>query len=140
MLLYVDTSALVPLIVDEPSSPLCRDVWRRAETRCSSVLLRVETAAALAQARRMGRLTAEQLSNGLRAAEALLRSMYLVSVTPGVATAAADIAVAHDLRGYDAVHAATAVSVASPDTAVVSGDRALLAASVRLELTVIAVA
>lgn len=138
MLLYVDTSALIPLIVDEPSSPLCRDVWRRAATRCSSILIRVEAAAALAQAHRMGRLTTDELSSGLRAAATLLRGMYLISVTADVATVAADIAVAHGLRGYDAVHAATAASVASPETAVVSGDRALLDALPRLGLTVIA--
>jgi uncharacterized protein with PIN domain len=54
---YVDTSAFVPLLINEPTSEACRRFWDDADVVVSSRLLYVETAAALAQARRMGRLT-----------------------------------------------------------------------------------
>ena len=42
---------------------------------------------------------------------------------------AADLAAMHGLRGYDAVHLAAALGVASPDLVVVAGDGVLLAAA-----------
>ncbi|UNX53209.1 type II toxin-antitoxin system VapC family toxin [Georgenia sp. TF02-10] len=138
MLLYLDTSAFVPLIVEEPSSARCRQLWQEADIRCSSLLVHVEAAAALGQANRIGRLTAHQLGTGLQATDTLLSAMVLISVTPETTTTAAALAVEQGLRGYDAVHAATALSVASADTAAVSGDRTLLAAWSRLGLTTIA--
>jgi predicted nucleic acid-binding protein len=54
---YLDTSALVPLLIAEPTSAACRRFWDDADTVVFSRLLYVETAAALAQARRMDCLT-----------------------------------------------------------------------------------
>ncbi|HEX3813356.1 MAG TPA: PIN domain-containing protein [Mycobacteriales bacterium] len=53
----MDTSAFVPLIVQEPGSASCRRIWNDRDVVISSRLLYVETAAALARARRMKRLT-----------------------------------------------------------------------------------
>lgn len=57
MIGYLDTSAFVPLLIDEPTSQACQRFWDDADEIVSSRLLYVETAAALAQARRMRRLT-----------------------------------------------------------------------------------
>jgi hypothetical protein len=35
---YFDTSAVVPLLVVEPSTPVCRDIWQRSE-RAASMLV-----------------------------------------------------------------------------------------------------
>jgi len=57
MNVYLDTSAIVPLVIHEVTSARATLLWERADRCASSVLADVETQAALAQARRQGRLT-----------------------------------------------------------------------------------
>lgn len=54
MIGYLDTSAFVPLLIEEPTSQTGRRFWDDADVIVSSQLLYVETAAALAQARGSG--------------------------------------------------------------------------------------
>jgi hypothetical protein len=56
MIGYFDTSAFVPLLVAEPGSAFCRQLWDSSGTVVTSRLLYIETAAALAQALRLGRI------------------------------------------------------------------------------------
>ena len=49
MIVYFDTSAIIPLIIDEASSPLCERFWNDATQAVSSRLLYVEARAALAK-------------------------------------------------------------------------------------------
>ncbi|HEY5854858.1 MAG TPA: type II toxin-antitoxin system VapC family toxin [Aldersonia sp.] len=65
MIGYLDTSALVPLLVAEPISPACRRLWDDADAVVSCRLMYVEVAAALAQAQRMDRLSARAHSGSL---------------------------------------------------------------------------
>jgi predicted nucleic acid-binding protein len=58
LIIYLDTSAVVPLLIREPSSASCRLVWNACDDAFTSRLTLVETAAALAQAFRNGRMTA----------------------------------------------------------------------------------
>lgn len=60
MIGYLDTSAFVPLIVAESSSAACQRFWDDADAISCSRLLYVEAAAALAQARRLDRLSSPQ--------------------------------------------------------------------------------
>lgn len=128
MLLYLDTSAFLPLVVAENGSPLCVRLWLEAERIASSRLLLVESTAALAQARRMGRLTTTRLADCLAHAAELLENMSFIEVTAAVIAEAQVLAVRHTLRGYDAVQLATSMLVRGPDSAVASGDRRLLRA------------
>ena len=138
MLLYLDTSAFIPLLLEEPSSQLCRRLWNDAAAVCSSALVRVESAATLAQAHRMGRLTADQLSACLSSAQELLEQTALLVPTPALLADAADLAVRLGLRGYDAVYAASAASAGSTDLVAAAGDGALLGAWQSLGLTTVA--
>lgn len=56
---YFDTSALVPLLVDEPTSLRATRLWRDADRVASVRLLYPEARAALARAQRMGRLSSQ---------------------------------------------------------------------------------
>lgn len=127
MLVYLDTSALVPIVIHEEASDLCRRLWREADSVASSVLIHPEATAALARACRMGRITQEQLHAVVDRVEDLVMQVSRVRVTDQVAAEAARVAVAHGLRGYDAVHVATARLVISPETLVASGDAEMLA-------------
>jgi predicted nucleic acid-binding protein len=127
VILYLDTSAFVPLLVAEPTSALCRRLWDDADDVVSSVALRPEAASALWRARHTGRITARQHRTLLAAVADLTEQMHLVVIDDPLSKAAADLASAHGLRGYDAVHAATALTVVAPDGLAASGDTSLLA-------------
>ena len=132
MIAYYDTSALIPLLIDEPSSPVVGRIWDTA-TRVSSVrLLYPEARAALAQAQRMGRLTRRQLRVAVTQLESLDRQLDHVEVTALLAARAGELAEEVAIRGYDAVHLAAAESIADQDLVVVAGDGALRSAAHRL--------
>lgn len=126
MIGYLDTSALVPLLVAEPSSAMCRRFWDDAEVIVSSRLLYVEAAAALAQALRMDRLTTDQH----RCAVAILDTLWgQIDVVEGgelLVGRAAALAYELSLRGYDAVHCAAAEQLNDDNVVAASGDRRLL--------------
>jgi uncharacterized protein len=77
---YLDTSAFVPLLIEEPTSQACRRLWDDADVIVSSPLLYVETAAALAQARRMGRLTESDYRQGRRRLDQMWSEMDVIEV------------------------------------------------------------
>ncbi len=145
MNLYLDTSALVPLIVAEPTSALCRRLWDDADAVLCTAIGHVEATAAIVRAGRAGRLGA----GGQEQAIALLERLWSdVTVVPADAVrlhSAAGAAVRHGLRGYDAVHCAAALAVAGDvadadegyDLVAASGDRELISAWIAEGLAVV---
>jgi uncharacterized protein len=126
---YFDTSAVVPLLVDEPGSSTAATLWDRADRVVSVRLVYAEARAALAQAARMGRLPARQLRTAVRAMETLYDELDLVEVDDELVRRAGELAEGRALRGYDAVHLAAAALIDDDDLVVVAGDRALLGAA-----------
>lgn len=126
MIGYLDTSALVPLLVAEPSSAMCRRFWDDAEVIVSSRLLYVEVAAALAQALRMGRLTTEQHRDAMAIFDTLWGQIDVVDVDEQLVSRAAVLAYEPGMRGYDAVHCAAAEQLNDDNVVAASGDRRLL--------------
>lgn len=125
---YFDTSAIVPLLIAEPSSERCANLWQRAELVFCSALALVEVHAALAQAERIGRVTSRARIDALTAFDARWRDVAVIEARGRILVAAASLAATHALRGYDAVHCASGLAVASRDTFAVSGDGDLLRA------------
>jgi predicted nucleic acid-binding protein len=123
---YVDTSAFVPLLIREPSSAACRRFWEDADSVASSRLLYVETAAALAQARRMGRLTARAHRASLNLLDELWPELDIIEVGERVIARAAALAHTQGLRGYDALHSSSAEQIVDDDLVAAAGDRRLL--------------
>jgi len=78
---YLDTSALVPLLVVEPSSAAGRRFWDDADTVVTSRLTYVETAAALAQAKRLQRISDRTHRASLRALDERWTEFVLVEWT-----------------------------------------------------------
>lgn len=132
MIGYLDTSAFVPLLIDEPTSAACRRFWDDADVIVSSRLLYVETAAALAQARRMGRLTKGKHLQSRRRLDQMWSEMDVIEVDEQVIVRAADLAHRLSLRGYDAVHCASAEQLDDDDLVAASGDQRLLTAWLEL--------
>ncbi len=122
MIAYFDTSAIIPLIINEPSSDRCNRVWNESSRVVSVRLLYPEVRAALAKAERMGRLSATQRAAAFVELETIITEVDHVEVTEALAHRAGELAQAHGLRGYDAVHLAAASAVADSDVVLVTGD------------------
>ena len=128
MNLYLDTSALVPLLVTEPSSSRCRDLWNDADVVLCSALGHVEASAALARNERAGHLASTARGRAAELLEQLWNDVTVLPADEPRLRAASDAALRHGLRGYDAVHCAAALWVAGPELVAASGDLELLAA------------
>ncbi|SDI86345.1 hypothetical protein SAMN05444157_0532 [Frankineae bacterium MT45] len=128
MIGYLDTSAFVPLIIQEPSTSACQQFWSDSDAVVTSRPTYVETAAELAHAKRLRRLTTAAHRAGLEALNTLWREMEIVEADDRLVRAAADIALTHGLRGYDAIHCASAQQLADDDLVTAAGDAGLLSA------------
>ncbi len=136
MIAYFDTSAVIPLIISEPSSDRCNRVWNEASRVVSARLLYPEARAALAKAERMGRLTATQRVDAVVELETIMTEVDHIEVTEVLARVAGELAQAHGLRGYDAMHLAAASAVADSDLVLVTGDSDLANAANSLGIAV----
>jgi uncharacterized protein len=133
---YFDTSAVIPLIISEPSSDRCNRVWNEASRVVSARLLYPGARAALAKAERMGRLTATQRVDAVVELETIMTEVDHIEVTEVLARVAGELAQAHGLRGYDAMHLAAASAVADSDVVLVTGDSDLANAANSLGIAV----
>jgi len=88
-----------------------------------------EVRAAVAAALRSGRISAVQHDASRRHLERLWEEVDQVELTMVLALRAGDLAEQHGLRGYGAVHLASAEAVADSDTVFVAADPRLLGAA-----------
>jgi predicted nucleic acid-binding protein len=125
---YVDSSVLVPLTLEEPTSQACEFFWNSAHDVTSSELAYVECASALAAAQRAARISREQHRRGLRRLDEYWSELGVIDADRDLVARAAVLADRLALRAYDAVHAASAESIGEQDLVAAAGDRRLLAA------------
>ncbi|MGH7231792.1 MAG: type II toxin-antitoxin system VapC family toxin [Nitrospiraceae bacterium] len=134
MMLYLDTSALVKLYVDEPMAQAVKAAVGETDAVATSLLAYVEARAAFARARRESRLS---LSAYRRVVDAFVEdwSRYItVEVTDALVKEAGQLAASRSLRGYDALHLAAALSLQHRITMplyFLAFDRQLMAAAKR---------
>jgi uncharacterized protein len=132
---YIDTSVLLKLLVDdEVGAEAANRLWLESDFIVCAEIGYAEGRAALASARRGGRLDADGLSTAKAGLNMLWAQLDVVPVTTALVLAAGDLAEAEGLRGYDAIHLAAAL--AGQATVVASADSQLLAASQRRQLDV----
>jgi uncharacterized protein len=136
LICYFDTSALIPLLVEEAGSDIAGRLWDTADRVVSSRLVYAEARAALAQAHRTDRIGAAGLRRAVTDLEGLMGDFDLVEVGAAVVHRAGELAEQLALRGYDAVHLGSAESLADPDLVLVAGDRQLLRAAGELQIAV----
>ena len=129
MITYVDTSTLIKLIIDEEGSDRAELIWQSADSVASVSLVVVEARAALAAAVRGDRLSSEQLHDAKTELAAFVDDLHLVDVTENLIESAARLAESESLRGYDAVHLASALLVNA--AVLTSADRDLCEAAER---------
>jgi predicted nucleic acid-binding protein len=111
MILYLDTSSLVKLYVVEPGSPEIQRTVERAELVSTSVVAYAEACAALARRRREKSLTPAGHRRARAAFEADWPRLLTLEVAEPLARRAGDLAERHRLRGFDALHLASYLTV-----------------------------
>ena len=126
-IVYLDTSALVKLVVDEPGSALAAALWDGADLVVTSRLADAEVRAVLAGGRRAGRL--EDEGGATAAWDRLWPALHVLELAESVTTAAAALVDRHPLRAADALHLASALELRSPDLVVAAWDEHLAAAA-----------
>ncbi len=108
MILYLDTSSLVKLYLDEDHSDLVHAWAGRAEVLFTSRVALAETVAAFAKHLRQGHLTDSAFETSRKAVLSDWPSFTSVDVNEA---AAAELAARLTLRGFDAIHLAAAIDV-----------------------------
>ena len=115
-IVYFDSSAFVKLVVEEDGSELAAQLWDGCDAAVSSRLAHPEVCAALAAARRDQRLTATELRRAGARWEEFWSATRPVELTEAVTAAAGRLAAEHALRGADAVHLASLLTVGREPT------------------------
>ena len=126
MITYVDSSALVKLVAEEPESDALRAALEPLANLASSVIARVEVGRA---ARAVG------LDEGL--AEEVLSTVALIPLDHAVIGAAVDVEPL-SVRSLDAIHLATALSLADQLGVLVTYDERMRAAADQASLLTLA--
>ena len=111
---YVDSSALVKLVIPEPESAALRAELARWERQVSSALVRVEVVRACARVDARARGIAEQV----------VRALDLVAVDDELLDRAAQVGPSA-LRSLDAIHVASALLVSDALGVVIAYDARL---------------
>jgi len=115
---------------------LAAELWGSAHPAASSILAYPEGRAALAAARRLGRLGEDEHREALATFEKVYAELITVGVDQALAVRAGEHAEDLGLRGYDAVHLTTALELGDEEVVLVTWDRDLSQAAKRVGLGV----
>lgn len=121
---------MLKLVLLEPASDVADRLWDRAGIAVSSRLVYPEARAALAAARRLDRIDDRVLRRAVSDLEVLCDELRMLGLDTELATLAGDLAERYALRGYDAVHLASALSVEDENLVLATWDRDLGRAAV----------
>ena len=108
MILYLDTSAMLKLYIEEEISAQVRSVTSSANGVFTHIVAYAEMRAAFAKALRMKRVTRKALDSLQDDFEADWSRINLIEVQLPMVRRAGELAERFDLRGYDSVHLAAA--------------------------------
>jgi predicted nucleic acid-binding protein len=109
MIVYLDASALVKRYVAETGSAAVGKLIDQAEALGTSVISRAEVSAAFAKAVRLKFVTRDAAASAMKQFAADWPHFIRLQLTETLVARAASLAWEQGLRGYDAVHLATAL-------------------------------
>lgn len=111
-------------MIDEPGSDVAGLAWDETTRPVSSRIVYAEGRAALALARKLGRLSTDYRI-AVDSFDDAYAALEAVDVTEEIVLHAGDLAERHELRGYDAVHLSSALATAPAEAALVTWDEDL---------------
>lgn len=111
MRLYLDTSALLKLYVQENGTTLVRGVIENARLGATSAITYVEARAAFARRSRDGDISLSDFRSVVRQFHDEWPNYVHVHVTDSLIMTAGDAAEKYHLRAYDALHLASALTL-----------------------------
>jgi uncharacterized protein len=138
--LYLDTSALVKLYVDEDGSSIVREWVENAEIVATSIVAIAEARAAFARRRREKRILPAEHTRLIREFESDWDRYLVLEATNTLIRRAGELTESHGLRAYDAIHLASAQVLrekVSQSVCFASWDARLMAAARKEGLEVI---
>lgn len=107
MILYLDTSSLVKIYVEEKGSGVVRKLVAAASLVATSVIAYPEVRSALARLRREGKLSEADYKRSRRDFDQAWTDLLDLPVEDSVWRQAGDLAERHGLRGFDSLHLAS---------------------------------
>lgn len=113
MIVYFDTSALIKLFVVERGSDAVRELAGNATLVSTSLVAFAEFHAGLARREREGSVGSVEVAIAQEELEHFWNRSTIVPVTESLVRNAAALARTHRLRGFDAVHLASAAVLAT---------------------------
>lgn len=111
MTVYLDTSALVKLYVEEPGTDVVRQAVQASAIAATSEIAYVELRAALARRRRQGDLRTQDYHRLVRAFHADWPELFRIALGSSLIRSAGEAAERFHLRAYDAVHLASGLTL-----------------------------
>ncbi len=109
MNLYLDTSALIKRYINEPGTGDVRAWVRAADMLATCLITRAETAACLTRLQRRGIITQDDYMVALEQFRLDWEGYHRIPINEELVARADFLACQHGLRGYDAVHLASAL-------------------------------
>jgi predicted nucleic acid-binding protein len=109
VILYLDASALVKRYIQERDSENVNTWIDAAEIVMTSLITRIEVAAAIARASRMKLISTDEALAALRQFHSEWESFQRLPITENTVIRGDALAYEHNLRGYDATHLACAL-------------------------------
>lgn len=134
MIVCFDGSAFVKLLVEEDGSEIAAALWDGCDAAVSSRLAYPEVRAALAAAGRDHRLSSDDQHQAEMMWEEYWAATRVVELTETIAENAGQLATEHALRGADAIHLASVLTVGADDTAFAVWDPRLRVGAKRVGL------
>lgn len=136
MTIYLDTSSLVKLYIDEPDSPEIVDLVQHAAMLTTSVVAYAEARAAFARLRKTRNISPAEAAAAMGQLDRDWGSFVSIDINSTLSRRAGELADRFDLRGFDAVHLASFESLLEhadgDDLQFSSADTALSSAAKKL--------
>jgi len=111
MILYLDTSSLVKLYVEEEESSRVADLVRSSKVTGTSLVAYAEARAAFARRFREKAFTPREYKRLTSSFDEDWDNYLVVRITKVLVRQAGDLAEKHGLRGFDAIHLSSAVTL-----------------------------
>ncbi len=111
MIVYLDTSSLVKLYVEEIGSDRVRDIAHQAAVISTSKIAYAEARSAFARKQREGGFSVNTLRKVVEDLNRDWESYFVIEISDGLIRSAGDFAEKYLLRGFDSIHLSSAVQL-----------------------------